>query len=184
MSSGGGAIDPSGFQDHDGKRYITYKIDGNSLGGGGQCGNANGEFKTPIMLQEVSEKDGTTLVGKQQPILDRGPYDGPYIEAPDLVRTEEGVYVLFFSSQCYNGPNYDTSYATSINGVLGPYEKSSKPLLLSGDAGGQLRSPGGAGIGPGGARMVFHNDVKPGDSFFRQMWTANIKISGRTVSIV
>lgn len=34
----GGAIDASGYNDH-GKRYIVYKIDGNSMGHGGPCGN-------------------------------------------------------------------------------------------------------------------------------------------------
>ena len=36
--SQGGAIDASGFSDN-GNRYIVYKIDGNSIGHGGSCGN-------------------------------------------------------------------------------------------------------------------------------------------------
>ena len=35
----GGAIDAAGYYDN-GNRYITYKVDGNSLGHGGACGNA------------------------------------------------------------------------------------------------------------------------------------------------
>jgi len=35
----GGAIDASGYYDN-GKRYIAYKVDGNSLGTGGPC-NSN-----------------------------------------------------------------------------------------------------------------------------------------------
>ncbi|KAK3074420.1 hypothetical protein LTR53_003151 [Teratosphaeriaceae sp. CCFEE 6253] len=34
----GGAIDASGYEEH-GRRYIVYKIDGNSLGSGGACNN-------------------------------------------------------------------------------------------------------------------------------------------------
>lgn len=30
--SEGGAIDPAGFQDYNGDRYIVYKVDGNSIG--------------------------------------------------------------------------------------------------------------------------------------------------------
>jgi len=41
--SQGGAIDSSGFNDN-GTRYIVYKIDGNSIGHGGDCGNDS----TPI----------------------------------------------------------------------------------------------------------------------------------------
>lgn len=38
--SQGGAIDASGYYDQaTGNRYITYKIDGNSIGYGGACGN-------------------------------------------------------------------------------------------------------------------------------------------------
>lgn len=36
--SEGGAIDAAGYND-DGQRYIVYKVDGNSLGNGGPCGN-------------------------------------------------------------------------------------------------------------------------------------------------
>lgn len=36
--SQGGAIDASGYDDN-GKRYIVYKVDGNSIGHGGACGN-------------------------------------------------------------------------------------------------------------------------------------------------
>jgi len=62
----------------------VYKVDGSSLGGGGPCGNANGEYSTPIMLQEM-EADGVTPTGNPVQILDRGPYDGPLIEAPALI---------------------------------------------------------------------------------------------------
>ena len=36
--SAGGAIDASGYNDN-GKRYIAWKVDGNSIGHGGACGN-------------------------------------------------------------------------------------------------------------------------------------------------
>ena len=36
--SEGGAIDASGYNDN-GNRYITWKVDGNSIGHGGACGN-------------------------------------------------------------------------------------------------------------------------------------------------
>lgn len=179
----GGAIDPSGFQDSDGNQFVTYKVDGNSLGGGGPCGNADGSHHTPLVLQQVSKHDGFTLVGGSQTILDRGNADGPLIEAPSLIRTREGVYVLFFSSNCYNGPYYDTSYAKSTNGVRGPYHKSKKPLLVTGGDGRRLQSPGGTTVAPDGKRFVFHSDQKPSDPSVRQMWTGHLNIRGTTVSI-
>jgi hypothetical protein len=53
----GGAIDPNGFYDQaSNTRWVVYKVDGNSLGGGGgPCGNADGKHSTPIMLQQVRD---------------------------------------------------------------------------------------------------------------------------------
>ena len=175
--SQGGAIDPAGFQDSDGSLYVVYKIDGNSLGGGGTCGNGNEQFSTPIMLQAVGA-DGVTPNGAPVQILDRDSNDGPLIEAPDLILVD-GTYFLFFSSNCFNGPYYDTSYATAGT-VTGPYTKASRPLLVSG---GALNSPGGATVGPDGKQMVFHSDSVASDPSVRQMWTAGLAISGTTVSI-
>ena len=135
------------------------------------------------MLQQVSKKDGITMVGHAHEILDRGHWDGPLNEAPSLIRTEEGVHMLFFSSNCYNGPHYDISYATSTTGVHGPYTKRSKPLLVTGNAGGRMQSPGGADVGPGGKMMVFHNDKEPANATIRQMWTGELSIEGTTVTI-
>lgn len=83
-TSGGGAIDPAGFQDSDGTRYVVYKVDGNNLGGGGSCGNGDDSHSTPLMLQAL-ESDGVTPNGDPVQILDRSDADGPLIEAPDLV---------------------------------------------------------------------------------------------------
>lgn len=176
----GGAIDPAGFADSDGSLYVVYKVDGNSLGGGGTCGNGDGSYSTPIMLQAV-EADGVTPTGTATQILDRDTADGPLIEAPSLVLVS-GTYYLFFSSNCYNGAVYDTSYATA-SAVGGPYAKASSPLLVSGSDGGALNSPGSATVGPAGAQMVFHADSVAGDPSLRQMWTAGISVSGGVVSI-
>ena len=90
--------------------------------------------------------------------------------------------MLFFSSNCYNGPYYDTSYATA-GAVAGPYTKAAAPLLVSGGAGGQLNSPGGTDAALGGDRIVFHSDAAASDASLRQMWTAGITIDGTSVSI-
>ena len=179
----GGAIDPAGFRDVDGTQWVVYKVDGNSLGGGGQCGNGDFSHPTPIMLQQVSADDGVTLIGPPRQLLDRGEFDGPLIEAPSLLRTSEGVYVLFFSSNCYNGHLYDTSYATSTNGIFGPYQKAAAPLLVTGGNGGQLQSPGGLDVGPMGINVVFHSDKEPGNPAVRQMWTGQLSIHGTSVQI-
>jgi beta-xylosidase len=153
--STGGAIDPDGFYDDaSGKRYVAYKIDGNALGNGGACNNGVAPLKsTPIMLQEVSA-DGLSLVGAPSQILDRDDSDGPLVEAPSLHRSEEGVYFLFFASNCYSSPYYATSYATSGD-VRGPYVKAGRPLLVTGD-GPDVVGPGGLDVVNGGGLIGFH----------------------------
>ena len=94
--------------------------------------------------------DGYTLIGKAIPLLNRGSADGPLIEAPSLVY-ENGLYILFFSSNCYSTTLYDVSYATSTS-LTGPYTKSKKPLLVTGNF--SLTAPGGA-TSNGNGFMVF-----------------------------
>jgi len=169
----GGSIDPSGFHDVDGRRYVTYKIDGNSLGHGGDCQNSIKPLvSTPIMLQEV-EADGVTPIGKAVQILDRDDSDGPLVEAPDIIRTAKGVYILFHSSHCFTSLQYGVRYAVATN-VMGPYTKNPTPLLATGDYG--LQAPGGATVTKDGTKMVFHANCPAG----RCMYERSIRIS-RTV---
>lgn len=183
--SQGGAIDADGYQDPtDGTRYVVYKVDGNSIGNGGDCQNSVAPIiPTPIMLQQVAN-DGVTQVGQPQQILDRDIYDGPLIEAPSLHRSDEGIYFLFFSSNCYSGPLYDTSYATA-NSIWGPYTKANAPLFITGD-GPDMSGPGGSDIIKDGTRIVLHGHLMEDNSYVgytpRGMYTAELTFSGTSVS--
>ncbi|KAH7885587.1 glycoside hydrolase family 43 protein [Phlebopus sp. FC_14] len=181
QTTGGGAIDPAGFQDKNGTRYIVYKVDGSSLGGGGPCGNANGEYSTPIMLQQM-EADGLTPTGSPVQILDRAPDDGPLIEAPVLILhngTFINSYVLSYSSHCYNTDQYNIAYATATS-IAGPYTRASSPLLVTGDY--NLTAPGGATSLPDGSFMVFHATVNS-TPLTRYMYTATISWNGTVMSV-
>lgn len=150
----GGAIDPAGFLDRsNGKRYIIYKIDSNSLGHGGLCRNDVLPIEpTPLLLQEVDPNDGVTLVGLPIQLFDRDALDGPLIEAPAMYLTTEGVYFLFFSSHCFTTPLYHTVYATATN-ITGPYTRAARPLLITGDG-----DDHGIGlVGPGGLDIIHHS---------------------------
>ncbi|KAI6113486.1 glycoside hydrolase family 43 protein [Pisolithus croceorrhizus] len=177
QTMGGGAIDPAGFQDVDGQRYIVYKVDGSSLGGGGPCGNANGEYSTPIMLQ-MMEEDALTPTGDPVQIVNRESQDGPLVEAPVLI-LHNGTYVLTYSSNCYNTDLYDIAYATAPS-VSGPYTRASSPLLVSGDD--NLTGPGGATPTPDGSFMVFHATVNF-NPLTRYMYTATILWNGTMMSV-
>ncbi|KAL8727811.1 MAG: hypothetical protein Q9166_005803 [cf. Caloplaca sp. 2 TL-2023] len=180
----GGAIDSSTFLDPaSGFLYLLWKVDGNSLGGGGLCGNGDFSHSTPIRIQRLSLEDGTTLLDSPTTILNRDINDGPLIEAPSLARSDEGVYLLFFSSNCFNGEMYDTSYAFAES-VLGPYTKSKTPLLVSGGGpGGQFKSPGGADVSPDARRIVFHSDREVGNPGVREMWVGELRVNGTVVTI-
>jgi beta-xylosidase len=174
-ASEGGAIDPNGFTDSDGSRWIVYKIDGNSLGGGGSCGNGNGAYHTPIRLQRMSS-DGLSPIGSPVTILDRGPYDGPLIEAPVLIK-HNGTYVLFFSSNCFNTDYYDISTATAAS-ITGPYTKASAPLLVTNASRG-LYGPGSCDVTPDGRYMLFHARTSSGfNPLIRSTYEADLTWSG------
>jgi len=158
----GGAIDAAGFRDTDGKRFVVYKVDGNAMGHGGICNNGIAPLvPTPIMLQEV-QGDGVTHIGGPIQILDRDDKDGPLVEAPSLVRGQDGIYYLFFSSNCYSTPNYDVTWATASS-VTGPYTKYG-PLFVTGTNG--LTAPGGASADADGRHMVFHANAGGGRAMF------------------
>ena len=177
----GGAIDPEGFKDIDGTRYLVYKVDGNSL-------NKKEEplHPTPLMLQEVG-KDGIVFSGSPVQLLDRGPEDGPLIEAPAMGRYEQAdrsvTYVLFYSSNVFSTKHYDVSYATSKS-IKGPFTKSADRLL---ETSGKLIGPGGLDNGVDGNNVVFHSisdqvdeEKKP---LTRTMWTGYINVDGTKVTI-
>ncbi|KAF7523622.1 hypothetical protein G7054_g11686 [Neopestalotiopsis clavispora] len=160
----GGSIDPSGFEDADGKRYVVYKIDGNSIGHGGSCNNEVAPIvSTPILIQQVGE-DGVTKIGGATQILDRSDADGPLVEAPAILRDSDGLYVLFYSSGCFTESSYNVNYATAPS-VLGPYTKSSTPLIKTDDSFG-LTAPGGATPTVDGSAIVFHANCDKGRCLF------------------
>lgn len=136
----GGTIDSSGFEDTDSKRYVVYKVDGNSIGHGGECDNTVAPIQsTPIMMQQVAD-DGTTKIGAPVQILDRTDADGPLVEAPNLVRSSNGLYTLFYSSHCFNSDMYNVLYATATN-PMGPYTRA--PMAFLQTSMFNLTSPGG-----------------------------------------
>ena len=181
--SQGGATDPDGFKDVDGSRYLVYKIDGNSLN------NENSPLyhPTPLMLQQVDSKDGTTLIGEPLQLLDRDDADGPLIEGPNLMRVADAgsigeVYILFYSSNSYMSSQYDIAYAASTTGIKGPHTRATAPLLSTGDAGGKLYGPRSIDVLAGSTKVVFHSGLNR-SWMVRQKWTGQVAVNGTTVSI-
>lgn len=180
-SAQGGTIDSSGFVDKDGTRYVTYKIDGNSVGNGGSCDNTVAPIKsTPIMLQKVAG-DGTTKIGAATQILDRTDADGPLVEAPNIIMSSNGEYVLFYSSHCFTSTDYNVLYATASS-VAGPYTRASNAFLMTGTF--NLTSPGGgtSTVGEQNNVMVFHGNCPSNEGGSnRCMFVSNFTETGAGV---
>lgn len=151
----GGAIDPSGYIDSSGNRWVVYKVDGNSIGNGGECNNGVAPIvSTPIMLQQVDASNGYKKIGDPIQLITNGKADGPNVENPSLSYLG-GKYVLFFSSQCFATTKYDVSYAIADK-ITGPYKKYG-PLFVTGTEG--LSAPGGLDIAVNGNHSVWHGYV-------------------------
>lgn len=151
----GGAIDPASFVDVTGQRYLIYKVDGNSLGSGGDCLNGNApQRSTPIMIVPMDES-GWRSTGLPIQILDRTSEDGPLVEAPSMGRAADGTYFLFYSNNCWSSSKYSVLVATS-NSPTGPFTRRGA-MLQTGVK--DLVSPGGLAITTDGTHVVFHSNV-------------------------
>lgn len=178
----GGALDASYFKDPaDGKHYALYKIDANALGNGGNCGNSVPPIQTtPIVIQQVAA-DGTRTIGAPKTLLTNSQFDGPLVEAPYMIRAQDGTYVLFFSSNCWTSDLYDVSYATSES-PMGPFVKSELPLFVTGTLG--LIGPGGASVTADGRTIVMHGYAsREVVGTVRSMYVAGIRVQGGRVVI-
>jgi len=182
----GGAIDADGFMDPATKRqYIVYKVDGNSVGHGGACGNTVAPVApTPLNLQEVSPDDGYTFIGGLNTILLNDASDGPDIEAPSLAYdSNTGLYILLYSSGCFTQTPYNIRYATSTS-IYGPYTKQPNSFLVTGSTSANVYIPGGIDITKDSKKAVFHGDVNmgwfAGDGSLRQraMYAIDLDFSG------
>jgi len=130
-----GSIDPFPVNDENGRRYLLWKEDGNSV-----------SKPTPIWAQRLSA-DGTRLVGERKELFHNDqpwekhptlPY-GDLVEGPTVVR-RNGWFYLFYSGNfcCARECDYKVGVARSRK-LLGPWEKYPKPLM---ETNGEWRCPG------------------------------------------
>jgi beta-xylosidase len=186
----GGAIDADGFNDpltH--RQYIIYKVDGNSIGKGGECANSVQPITpTPLVLQEVNPDDGYSFIGGPLTVLLNDPEDGPNIEAPSLLYDSSSqTYILFYNSRCFAGSRYHIRYATSKS-IYGPYTKRSAPFLQTGDTAANLYAPGGIDVTRDGKLAVLHGDTNlgwfygDGSKRVRAMYAITLDFSNGAIS--
>jgi beta-xylosidase len=173
----GGSIDATEFEDHDGKRYLIWKNDGNCCG-----------MPTKFYIQPLSA-DGLKLSGKavDMGVTNDRPWEGGVIEAPTLL-FRDGTYYLFYSANNYDSEFYAIGYATSKK-LTGPYtDAPDNPLVASAwdkPITSQARGPGHQSIvadAQGKLWMAFHafddDAVGYSNGGVRSMWLAPLTFEG------
>ena len=114
----GGSIDPDPFRDTDGKLYLYWKNDGNSIG-----------QPTDIWVQRLSA-DGMRLLGKPRKTGETNDrvWESKVVEGPTM-RKHDGRYYLFYSGGDYAGDDYAVGYATCAS-PLGPCRDAPENPIL------------------------------------------------------
>jgi beta-xylosidase len=134
----GGSIDPAAFVDDDGGRYLLWKNDGNCC-----------QLPVALWIQPLTD-DGLSLSGSAVRLLSPDQaWEGTVVEAPSLSK-RDGQYYLWYSANSYLSTQYAIGYATSAT-LLGPYRKTTGPLLAT-------STTGGAALGPGGEDILAQSD--------------------------
>jgi xylan 1,4-beta-xylosidase len=123
MCEPAGSIDAFPMRDNDGKLYMIWKEDGNSV-----------QKPTPIWAMEMKE-DRSGLIGEKKELF-RGdqPWENNLVEGVSMVKKGEYFYAIYAAAGCCGIKcNYGTGIARSKS-LLGPWEKyKNNPVLASTD---------------------------------------------------
>ncbi len=142
-----GSIDAFPIRDENGKLFIVWKEDGNSV-----------NKPTPLWAQELDEKNWK-LIGKRQEILRNDPetWEGNLVEGPYIMR-KDGYFYMFYSGNacCGRGCNYAMGVARSKT-LLGTWEKDPANPILKGNENGNCPGHGTiVTLENGRAYMMYH----------------------------
>ena len=118
-----GSIDAFPIRDENGKLFVVWKEDGNSV-----------NKPTPLWAQELDEKNWK-LTGTRKEILRNDPetWEGNLVEGPFIMR-KDGYFYMFYSGNacCGRGCNYAMGAARSKT-LLGTWEKDPANPILKGN---------------------------------------------------
>lgn len=124
-----GSIDAFPIRDENGKLFVVWKEDGNSV-----------NKPTPLWAQEFDDKN-FKLVGKRSEILrNDAEWEANLIEGPFIMRRDGWFYMFYGGNACCGrGCNYAAGMARSKT-LLGKWEKSPANPILKGN--GDWKCPG------------------------------------------
>lgn len=117
-----GSIDAFPMRDENGKLYIIWKEDGNSV-----------NLPTPIWAQQLNE-ERTALIGEKKELFrnDKG-WEGNLVEGVSMIKQGDYYYAFYAAAGCCGKEcTYQTGVARSKN-LLGPWEKYEKNPILTHD---------------------------------------------------
>lgn len=123
MCQKAGSIDAWPMRDKNGKLYLIWKEDGNSV-----------KLPTPIWAMEMSE-DRTKLIGEKKELFrNDAPWEGNLVEGVSMLRHGEYIYAFYAGAGCCGRAcSYGIGVARAKD-LLGPWEKfSENPLTAASD---------------------------------------------------
>lgn len=117
-----GSIDAFPMRDEDGKLYLIWKEDGNSVG-----------KPTPIWAQQMNE-ERTALTGEKKELFrNDAPWEGNLVEGVSIMRHGQYYYAFYAAAACCGRAcTYGTGIARAKN-LLGPWEKYEKNPVITND---------------------------------------------------
>lgn len=124
-----GSIDAFPMRDENGKLYLIWKEDGNSIG-----------RPTPIWISEMNE-ERTALTGEKRELFrNTEPWEANLVEGVSMIRHGDYFYAFYAAAGCCGiGCTYQTGIARSRS-LLGPWEKYNKNPVMTGNA--EWKCPG------------------------------------------
>jgi beta-xylosidase len=129
MCQEAGSIDAWPMRDENGKLYLIWKEDGNSV-----------KLPTPIWAMEMNEERTKLLGDKVELFRNDAAWESNLVEGVSMIR-HEGYYYAFYAGAgcCGRGCSYGIGVARSKD-LLGPWEKYKKNPVVVADA--EWKCPG------------------------------------------
>jgi len=178
----GGAIDPDLFRDpQSGTYHLIYKVDGDSIGSGGTCGdNHLPRTSTPIAVQILDTEDPTIPAGDPHYIItNRDPTnpgndpDGPNVKGPTMFNPNStAAYYLIDNSGCFANASYTVKHIVCFGaqdmsrcGWLNVENTNALTLPRTGDKREKVYAAGSMDVAvlpDGTTYAVFHGDLNMG----------------------
>lgn len=117
-----GSIDPAPTTDENGRRYLVWKEDSNSI------------HKPTVIWAQPFNGDGTKLVGKPTELIrNDADWEGALVEGPYVLRRGNWFYLFYSGSGCCGaGCNYALGVARA-HSLLGPWEKNPANPIITGN---------------------------------------------------